>query len=141
MVILTDECPRISESVLLSIPISIQREANACRREWILIFGISHCSRSRLNLRWIVRGSIHFRFVPVRRYASWSVAIDFNFSNKKSEIGISLIDEGDFGGPINRIVLGSLSAPAVWSRFFTREIVRLMWRILCSKSISSHVFH
>ena len=134
IVMVTDECPKISLRVLMSILASTQRVANVCRRTWKFRFSRPHAMRILWNRRWTQRGSISLDDEPLRKYPVLPNGYIFRYSNNICETGIVRFAELLLGDEMSICVFWD-SGIRVWMRCIVWQIQRF----LSEREILSHV--
>ena len=118
---MTLECPNISLNVLGSHPFSIHLVAKVCLSAWKLYFSNSIEVRIFLYLLKKVLDSTNFSVPDIKNvFGVASTDNSFSVGIIKSGIGISLIDDADFGSSIITIVffLGFSSGFLILTKVF-----------------------
>ena len=134
IVMLTDECPKISLSVLMSILASTQRVANVWRKTWKFFLSMPHFLRILWKRYWMRRGSTTSDNDPLKKYPVFSIGYWLKIFSKVFGMGITRFAELLLGAAIMICVFLFSEV-----RFCIRCIVWQMQIVLSEKEIFSHV--
>ena len=124
-------CPRISESVLTSIPHSSALVAKVCRREWKPWWGIPSRFNSNSKLRWYERIEIYVPFSNMTYWLLHRFLSCFKIGTSCFGIGITRTDEFVLGAVV------SLELPLSWQILFTKSSFFVKFISVHSRASSS----